>query len=134
MQSFGVIVLAAGESARFGAPKQLAKYEGETLIQRAVQTAIDSGAEEVIVVLGAHKEQIAPALTGFRVQIVDNVEWKDGMSSSISVGIEALNENVAVIMTCDQPLITSEHLHALAMATEHAPMRGSPGTTRCPRT
>ena len=125
MQPFGVIVLAAGESSRFGSPKQLAMYEGETLIERAVQTALDSGAEEVVVIVGANKEQVTQKLARFPVRAVENVLWREGMSSSIIDGIEELDMNVAVIMTCDQPLITSDHLHALAAGTAHAPVAAS---------
>jgi len=125
MQPFGVVILAAGESARFGSPKQLAQYEGEALIERAARTALDSGAEETVVVVGANKEQVAAKLTPFPVRIVDNPDWKQGMSSSIIAGIEALDMNVAVLMTCDQPLITSEHLHELAMATSRASIAAS---------
>ena len=39
----GIILLAAGESKRFGAPKQLAEIDGQTLLQRAAETALTAG-------------------------------------------------------------------------------------------
>ena len=39
-EKIGIIILAAGESKRLGQPKQLLKFEGKTLIRRAVEIAL----------------------------------------------------------------------------------------------
>ncbi|MBA3320864.1 MAG: NTP transferase domain-containing protein, partial [Pyrinomonadaceae bacterium] len=38
----GIVVLAAGASTRMGESKQLLRYEGETLLRRAVNAALAS--------------------------------------------------------------------------------------------
>ena len=48
------IILAAGASRRLGQPKQLLKYRGETLLERALRAAKEAGASPVLVLLGAH--------------------------------------------------------------------------------
>ena len=50
------IVLAAGASRRLGQPKQLLMHGGETMLERVIQMARESGATPVITVLGAHHE------------------------------------------------------------------------------
>src|SRR4051812_45945036 len=107
-QNFGVVVLAAGGSARLGRPKQLLPYLGQTLVEHAVRTAIASGAAQVVVVVGADAEAVRKTLSGLRLRIVENPEWQSGMASSIRCGISALDPGLssAVIALADQPRIT----------------------------
>lgn len=115
-ERFGVVVLAAGGSARLGRPKQLLPYLGRTLVEHAVRTALASGAAEVVVVVGAEAEEIRSRLQGLRVRIIQNRDWAEGMGSSIRCGIAALGPSVssAVIALADQPRITPDHLRSLA--------------------
>jgi molybdenum cofactor cytidylyltransferase len=115
------VVLAAGASVRLGEPKQLVRLASETLLQRAIRTAHAARCSPVVVVLGADAKQIQ-TLTDLSGEVVAiNDSWSEGMASSIRVGIQTL-ESVAnqaggvVLMTCDQPSVTAEHLLAL-MAT-----------------
>jgi molybdenum cofactor cytidylyltransferase len=116
---FGVVVLAAGGSSRFGRPKQLLPYLGRTLVEHAVRTALASGAAEVVVVVGAEGPEIRKRLQGLRVRIVTNETWAEGMGGSIAKGVAALSDRVdaTVIALADQPRITPEHLRALAERT-----------------
>src|SRR5437763_12750721 len=52
MHHIGAVVLAAGGSSRFGRPKQLLTFRGETLVRRAVRAASEAGCDPVIVVAG----------------------------------------------------------------------------------
>ena len=116
MTPFGVVLLAAGESSRMGTAKQLLPYRGETLVRHATRIAIDSGASEVVVVLGSQAENVQKALLGLTITIVENPDWHSGMGGSIACGVSALSEavKVAVVALADQPRITPEHLRALA--------------------
>lgn len=103
-----VIILAAGNSSRLGQPKQLLPFRGRSLLSHAIETA--SAAGPVFVVLGAIRAPIS------NVTIVENLAWSEGMSSSVRAGIAALPPEIdgAIVMTCDQPLLTSDFLQRLA--------------------
>jgi molybdenum cofactor cytidylyltransferase len=69
-QGIGIIVLAAGASRRMKQPKQLLEFQGKTLLRRAVETAVESVYEPVVVVLCAHLEKKKTEIAGFAVEIV----------------------------------------------------------------
>jgi molybdenum cofactor cytidylyltransferase len=114
----GTIILAAGESKRLGRPKQLAIFEGRTLIERAVDTAAQV-TSPVVVVLGAFAEEIRPKIpTSARAVIND--QWAAGMASSIQAGLSEIESQVdaVLLMVCDQPFVSEEDL---AKIIERAP-------------
>ncbi|MES2466447.1 MAG: nucleotidyltransferase family protein [Verrucomicrobiota bacterium] len=111
-----IILLAAGESSRFGSPKQLVKLGGETLLRRAARTALESGIGPVTVVLGAAAEPCRRALAGIEVNIVFNAQWKEGIASSIVAGVRNWWRHSlegALILLADQPGVTAQHLRNL---------------------
>lgn len=129
------LLLAAGESTRFGAPKQLLEWNGRPLITHMIETAWIAGLTPVVVVLGARADQIFPALTDLPVQIVHNYRWREGMSASLNVGLAALPPDVtaALILPVDQPLITPAHLRGLMAQwrqTGGIVVSGTPGGRR----
>jgi len=84
------IVLAAGESARFGQPKQLLDWHGQPFVHAVAQNAVDAGLSPVVVVTGANAEQVGAAIMDLDVNIVRNNEWKSGQASSIKAGVLSL--------------------------------------------
>jgi molybdenum cofactor cytidylyltransferase len=112
------VILAAGASTRLGEPKQLAMLGGERLLERAVRVAVEAGCAPVVVVLGAQAERILAECDFEAAQIVINEAWSEGMASSIRAGIAAIAGvcDAAVVMTCDQPAVTPDHLRKLAAA------------------
>src|SRR5689334_21909772 len=86
----GIIVLAAGASRRMNTPKQLLEFEGETLLRRAVLTAIRSKYAPVVVVLGANFEKTRAEIEYLAVDIVFNAAWESGLASSLKAGLESL--------------------------------------------
>lgn len=123
--SIGIIVLAAGASLRMGELKQLLRYEGETLLRRAVRSALDSQCHPVIVVLGAEADVLRDEIADLEALIVVNQEWNEGMSSSIRCGISALeaatsgHAQAAILMLCDQPFVNASVINRL-LETSHA--------------
>lgn len=110
------IILAAGEAARYGAPKQLLDWRGQPFIRAVVRTALDAGLFPVVVVTGANGEKIETAVKDLDVRIVRNNEWKNGQASSIKTGISSLNETRAggaIFLLADQPQVTKSVIHAL---------------------
>lgn len=119
-REIAAIVLAAGGSARFGRAKQLLTVHGENIVQRAVRSALESGVERVIVVLGA----FAPSVEMFispagNVETLVNDKWQSGQSSSLKLGIErakSLHADAALVLLADQPEVGSESLRRLILA------------------
>ena len=72
-----------------------------------------------MVVIGANADQIRPQLSG-DVRIVENPDWKEGMSSSIRRGVEAIQSEVdaVILMLGDQPLIAGEILNQFAQKAD----------------
>lgn len=116
--TIAAIILAAGESARLGFPKQLLRQGGQTLLKRAAQAALSAGCAPVIVVLGAHIDRIRAELGDMPVHAAVNGNWRAGMSGSIHTGMQALNAmwpdtEAAILSVCDQPLLTAAQFDAL---------------------
>jgi molybdenum cofactor cytidylyltransferase len=100
------IVLAAGNSSRFGSPKQLLPWRKTTVLNSVVRTAIEIGLAPVVVVLGANAEQIEPGLPE-RCIVVTNTSWSEGQSSSIRIGLAQVPEDIdgVLMLLGDQPQV-----------------------------
>ena len=94
-----IIVLAAGKSTRMhGNNKLLAEIEGTPMIRRVVQAALNSKADEVIVVLGWEEEKIRAALTELPCRIVVNRTYEEGQSSSVKVGLAEISPSTRAVL------------------------------------
>jgi len=109
------VILAAGGSTRFGAPKQLLPWQGRPLIAHVADMAWMAGLSPVVVVVGAEAEQVMPALAGRDALVLRNYRWQEGMSTSLSLGLAALPSSVeaAVFLPVDQPLVDARFLRSL---------------------
>jgi molybdenum cofactor cytidylyltransferase len=115
----GIVILAAGMSSRLGTPKQVLTYRGKTLLRHAVETALETGMQPVVVVLGAQAgllEKELEVVKGMRVVI--NHGWQEGMASSIRCGVQTVTESkpepdALIVMVCDQPFVTGSVLEEL---------------------
>lgn len=117
-QNIGIIILAAGKSARLGSAKQLLNYRGKNLLQHSIDAALESVAGKVFVVLGSGKEEIEKELEKTNIHIVENPMWESGMASSIQAGIKELkntlpNAEGVIFMVCDQPYVNAELLNKI---------------------
>lgn len=117
------IILAAGVSRRLGQPKQLVRVGGETLLERTIRVVREAGAQPVFVVLGAHRERIAAAVDFERVRTVENLEWEEGIASSIRAGVATVRQEIPhaaamLLLVCDQPRLMAEHLRNLIAEQE----------------
>ena len=124
MDGVAGVILAAGASRRLGEPKQLVRLGAETLLERAVRVAVDAGCGPVIVVLGAASAAILANSMLAPAQIVLNPSWEEGMASSVRAGLGALppGTRAALLLTCDQPAVTAEHLRCLATEAPQEPV------------
>lgn len=129
-----IVVLAAGQASRMGASlggadevatpphKLLAEFDGVPLIRRSCETAIGSKASAVHVVTGFRGAEMAEALAGLNVSLVDNPDYGEGMASSLRRGVSATGPGATgvLVMLADMPAITSQHLDALIDAFREA--------------
>jgi CTP:molybdopterin cytidylyltransferase MocA len=105
------LVLAAGGGARFGErPKLLADLGGRPVLEHAIgaQCAVEEIAR-IVVVLGAHAEELMASVNFMRAEPFLCEQWREGMASSLRCGVGALAGAERVIVTLgDQPLLSSE--------------------------
>ncbi len=83
------IILAAGESTRFGAPKQLLDWKGKPFVRQLAETALQAGLWPVVVVTGFHAADVESALNSLPVKIIHNPEYQQGQSTSIRAGVQS---------------------------------------------
>ena len=113
-KDLAVVILAAGISSRLGnLTKQLLVYKNETLLKIAVKKALEIS-KNVFVVLGHEKKKCEKELEDFDVNIMYNPNYKKGMGTTLSLGIEHAKEfSHTMVMLCDQPFIPISHFQAL---------------------
>jgi molybdenum cofactor cytidylyltransferase len=117
MEQYGIVILAAGSSSRFGSPKQIVEYNRQTLIQHAISEA-GNVEGNLVVVLGAHYRAVKNKIGHLHVKTVLNKNWKEGMASSVRCGLSYLlkecpNLDAVLIMVIDQPFVSSALLRGL---------------------
>ena len=115
--SIGIILLAAGASARLGEPKQLLRFQGETLLRRSVKVAL-AASNRVIVTLGSRIEILRKEIEDLPVEIVENKDWATGMSGSIKVSLKKFLDDAdkvkaVIVMVCDQPFVNEKLLEKI---------------------
>lgn len=124
MQNLAGLVLAAGSSSRLGRPKQVVSYRSRTLVERAASLAADFCGAGVIVVTGAHHEQVVAALDGSPAEVIHNPDWARGMSTSVRAGLGRAKPGCDVLLLlCDQPRIRRDDLQSLVDAWTTNPER-----------
>jgi molybdenum cofactor cytidylyltransferase len=104
------VVLAAGESRRMGAPKQLLRFGGKTVLQAVVDALLACPLAGVTVVLGHRAEEIGATLGDRPVRVAVNEAYGDGMLSSVRAGLRALPADATAFLIClgDQPSVDPE--------------------------
>jgi molybdenum cofactor cytidylyltransferase len=109
------VVLAAGTSSRMGENKLFLRLSGETVLRRAVRTAVAAGLEPVLVVLGHESERARAELQGLRCTPVLNPDYVGGIHTSLRTGIAAVPEDApgALVLLADMPFVTAEMVSAV---------------------
>jgi molybdenum cofactor cytidylyltransferase len=96
MPRIAAIVLAAGQSSRMGVNKLLADVGGKPLVRHAVDAAVTSAADPVIVVTGNSAGQVEAALSGSSVRFANNQDFPKGLSASLGVALASCQTTVTV--------------------------------------
>src|SRR3954462_15668998 len=113
------IVLAAGRSSRMGRAKAtLPAGDGHTFLSRIVQTFLDAGVDDVVVVVGHDAEAIASAFSrsGLPARFVVNHEYDAGQLSSLLAGLHAVDRpgvSGVLVTLVDVPLVSAATVRAV---------------------
>jgi molybdenum cofactor cytidylyltransferase len=131
------VVLAAGMSTRMGRNKLLLTFRDKPLVVHAVETLLASKAGEIIVVVGHESEKVWDELGDYvgqvpnggqrhRVRLVKNPDYRDGLSTSVRAGVEAVSPEARAIMIylADQPLLEPADVDRIIAAFATAKAEG----------
>ena len=129
----GALILAAGASRRLGTPKQTVLIDSETLLDRAIRIAAEAGCSPIVVILGAHEDVIRSRCNLQAAHLISNPQWSEGIGTSLAKGASEFHDvDGIVVMTCDMPVVSADHLRELissgveAAASDYAGQRGPP--------
>ncbi len=123
-QHVAAVVLAAGESRRYGSAKQLAVLDGRTLLEHVLEGARAAGLRPVVAVVPVWLTRPAAMDDATQLRWVRNPHPERGMSHSLRLGFAALPDEVeaAVILLGDQPTVAPPHLRAVVAARGERPL------------
>ena len=104
------IILAAGKSARMTVNKLLLPFNGESIIETAINHVLHSEIDHILIVLGAFHEETGRAVSKLPVNVCYNPEFEKGMLSSVQCGFRNIpvSADAVLVYQGDQPLIPGE--------------------------
>jgi len=115
--STAAVVLAAGGSRRLGRTKQLEPWGDTNLLGHVISRTHEFGADEVWVVIGHDADRILEEVELGDAYVVQNLEWEEGIASSLRVALDALTRlsraEQALIVIGDQPEVPVETVDIL---------------------
>ncbi len=109
------IILAAGESKRFGALKQIYRINDSPILQIIIDKIVPLFSE-VILVVGYKKDDILSQLDLPKsVRVIFNPDYSLGMGTSLSCGVKSLHRSIShfAIFLSDMPYIKIETIDKL---------------------
>jgi molybdenum cofactor cytidylyltransferase len=110
------LLLAAGMGERMGEAKQLLSLGEQRMVEASLHNLLASQVNEVVVVLGFAADEIRPFVQGEeRVKVAINPRFREGMSTSIHEGVQAVDSRAQgiLIALADQPFIPPEVIDQL---------------------
>jgi molybdenum cofactor cytidylyltransferase len=118
------LVLAAGSSKRLGRPKQLLPYRGTTLLDATLNVARECGFDQLLVTVGGASDEVRRTVDFSGAEVVENLKFTTGCSSSISAAIGAVDDrtNGLVLMLGDQPGVTPAAAAQLIAEASDSPL------------
>ncbi len=121
-KNVGLILLAAGRSKRMGPKNKLLEpIAGKPMIKHTLDKIAKISFEQKIIVLGHEAARLKEYIQISDYDIVNNLDYKDGISTSINKGIKALNKsiNAVFIILADMPMVQTKTLEALIDAFQN---------------
>lgn len=98
-----------------GAPKQLLRIGGETILERTLNNVRASQVAEIVLVLGHAAESVEKEISTAQIRVVHNPDYQQGMGTSLRAGLAAVSADAsaALIILADQPFVRPETLNRL---------------------
>ena len=110
------VLLAAGRSERMGRNnKLLLNVDGIPLVRKSAINILNSNVTSMTVVTGFDENKIVNALNGLNVNFVKNINFREGLSSSLKAGLANITPSPSAVIIClaDMPKIQPEHINQL---------------------
>ena len=110
------VLLAAGRSERMGRNnKLLLNVDGIPLVRKSAINILNSNVTSMTVVTGFDENKIVKALSGLNVNFVKNINFREGLSSSLKAGLANITPTPSAVIIClaDMPKIQPEHINQL---------------------
>lgn len=108
------ILLAAGESKRFGDKNKLSEIiNGKPIINHILDTLYEIfDPSELIVIVGYEQNLIKNLIFNKDIKILENKDYRKGIGTSIALGMNNLNADIdgVMIIPADMPYINSKDL------------------------
>ena len=111
-----VTILAAGGSKRMGElNKLLLLIDDRPMIYSVCKMVLDAKVNQIILVTGYQNKKVEKSVPKGIYTIVNNVEWENGMMSSIYAGMSRLDKDVEgnMIVLGDMPLISTRTINKI---------------------
>ena len=113
-----VLIPAAGSASRMGELKQLMPWKDTTLLGNAIQIGKNCKSRNTYVVLGAQANKVIETIREEGCTFLINANWKLGMGSSLSYGIQEISTQEAspdaiLVTVADQPYMNTTHLNTI---------------------
>ena len=125
MNRLATVICAAGFSSRFGSPKLLSLYKGETLLKRAVRLCHQVGIAVPAVITGIHHDAYLPELLDETILLWRHPSPEQGFSSTLALGIAHWKQQDqtkdALLVILPDMIFSAETLSALIEAYQQDP-------------
>ncbi|HVB09847.1 MAG TPA: nucleotidyltransferase family protein [Bacillota bacterium] len=111
----GAIVLAAGRSSRMGRSKIMLPLGTRPVLAWTLDHVLAAGIEDIVLVTGPDTPDPVAVIGEAPVRLAHNPRAREGMSTSIQVGLLALHPatDAAFVVLADQPTIGPDIYRAL---------------------
>jgi len=112
-----------------GRLKQLLSLGDKPAVRRCLDSLVDAGIQDIVVVTGPDAAALKKAADGLPVRFVRNTASESEMAESVRIGLAATDRHAAGVLVClsDHPLVSPETLTALVEA-----YAGQPGNIIIP--
>jgi molybdenum cofactor cytidylyltransferase len=118
------LVLGAGGSRRLGRPKQLLPYGDGTLLGHTIEVARRCAFRQLVVAVGGAADEVRAQVDLRGAEVVVNVAYGSGCSSSIAAALTALDPgcDVLLLLLGDQPGVSPATVATLLDGLGDAPL------------